>query len=63
MRIGFSPRKGKLSLFVTFNAADLTSQFPDLGKYKIGKGCIYITKLADVNMGELEKLIRTVWTA
>ncbi len=61
LRIGFSPRKGKISLYVTFDAAKLTKQFPDLGKYKIGKGCIYINKLADVNLGQLEKLIETAW--
>ena len=63
LQVGFSPRKGKISLYVTFDAADLTSQFPSLGKYKIGKGCIYINKLADVNMNELERLIRTAYRA
>lgn len=61
LQIGFSPRKGKLSLYVTFDAMQLTSQFPGLGKYKIGKGCIYINKLADIDMGELEKLVRVAW--
>src|SRR5690606_20895631 len=55
--IGFSPRKGKLTLYVTFEADKLTAKFPDLGKYKTGKGCIYITRLTDVDVGELEKLI------
>jgi hypothetical protein len=32
MQVGFSPRKGKISLYVTFDAEKLTSQFPDLGK-------------------------------
>ena len=63
LQVGFSPRKGKISLYVTFDAADLTSQFPELGKYKIAKGCIYITKLADIDMAELEKLIRTAYEA
>lgn len=63
LRVGFSPRKGKISLYVTFDAANLTPQFPELGTYKIAKGCIYITKLADVNMTELETLIRTAYEA
>lgn len=63
LQVGFSPRKGKISLYVTFDAADLTSQFSELGKYKIAKGCIYITKLADVNIGELENLIRAAYEA
>lgn len=61
LQVGFSPRKGKLSLYVTFDAQKLTSMFPNLGKYSTGKGCIYINKLADVNMDELEKLIKTAW--
>ncbi len=56
-QIGFSPRKGKISLYVTFDAAGLTSEFPELGTYKISKGCIYIKRLADVDMSELKKLI------
>ncbi len=57
MKIGFSPRVGKISLYVTFNAATLTGSFPSLGKYKIAKGCIYIRRLSDVNYDELRKLI------
>lgn len=56
-QIGFSPRKGKISLYVTFDAAGLTSEFPELGTYKISKGCIYFKRLADVDIGELRKLI------
>lgn len=62
-QVGFSPRKGKMTLYVTFDAQKLTSMFPSLGKYTIGKGCIYITKLADVDMNELEKLVKTAWDA
>lgn len=61
--IGFSPRKGKLALYVTFEAAELTAQFPDLGKHTVAKGCIYVKKLADVNVRELEKLIRRGYEA
>lgn len=57
MKIGFSPRKRKISLYLTFDAAKLTSKFPDLGKYKISKGCIYINKLSDINLKVLEDLI------
>lgn len=61
LQAGFSPRKGKLSLYVTFDAFKLTRKFPNLGKYKLGKGCIYINKLADVDMDELEKLVKFAW--
>lgn len=36
-QIGFSPRKGKISLYVTFDADELTSKFPNLGKYSTAK--------------------------
>lgn len=61
MRIGFSPRKGKLSLYVTYDASHYTQMLDTLGKYKIGKGCIYINKLADVDVPELEKLIQRAY--
>lgn len=57
-RIGFAPGTGKFSLYLTFDAAELTSQVKDLGKYKIGKGCVYINKLADIDLAKLRELIR-----
>lgn len=61
LQVGFSPRKGKISLYVTFDAQSLTKRFPSLGTYKIGKGCIYIKKLSDVSLSELERLVKTAW--
>lgn len=61
--IGFSPRKGKLALYVTFDAAELVGRFPDLGAVTIAKGCIYIKRLADVDEGELEKLVQSAYEA
>jgi hypothetical protein len=58
-RAGFSPRKGKITLYVTFDANKLTSQFPNLGTFKTGKGCIYINKLSDIDQEVLKKLIQT----
>ena len=61
-RLGFSPRKAQLVLYVLTGymgenkgEADLLSR---LGKHKIGKSCLYINKLADVDMAALEKLLR-----
>ncbi len=61
LEVGFSPRKGKISLYVTFDARELTSRFPTLGKYTVGKGCIYINKLADVDEHILRKLIELAY--
>jgi hypothetical protein len=55
--IGFSPRKAEFSLYVTVpdNDKNLLGQ---LGKYKMGKACIYFKKLSDLNLDALEKLSR-----
>lgn len=56
--IGFAPGSSKFSLYLTFDAAQLTSNVKDLGKFKMGKGCIYINKLADVDVEKLKYLIK-----
>lgn len=61
MRIGFSPRKGKLSLYLTVVAEKYKKQLDDMGKYKTGKGCIYINKLSDVDTSKLKELIATTY--
>lgn len=61
LKIGLSPRKGKISLYVTFDAEALTSQFPNLGTYTTGKGCIYIKRLSDVDQNELTQLVRKAY--
>lgn len=61
--IGFAPGTGKFSLYLTFDAAELTAKVESLGKYKIGKGCIYINKLADVDLDKLNELVRIAFEA
>lgn len=61
--IGFAPGTGKFSLYLTFDAAELTSKIKDLGKFKIGKGCIYINKLADVDLDKLKELVKIAYEA
>lgn len=54
--VAFSPRKDALTLYLAnFDRRDeLLQQF---GKHKTGKGCIYVKKLADVNIGILQEMI------
>lgn len=62
LRIGFSPRKGKMSLYLTNEAENYLPQLEKLGgKYSIGKGCIYIRKLSDVDEGKLRELIQQAY--
>jgi hypothetical protein len=54
---GFSPRKGSLSLYVLAGFKGQEELLAKLGKHKIGKGCLYIKKLDDVDINVLERLI------
>jgi hypothetical protein len=57
-RIGFSPRKAELVLYVLDGNADQSALLGRLGKHKTGKGCLYIKKLADVDAEVLEEILR-----
>jgi hypothetical protein len=57
LRIGFSPRKANLSLYLTVNARMHAAALKKLGKHKTGVGCIYINKLADIDMKVLKEMI------
>jgi hypothetical protein len=54
--IGFSPRGSALVLYVLCSD-DAETHLAKLGKYKRGKGCLYINKLADVDLNVLGQLI------
>ena len=56
--VGFSPRKAAISLYVYTGAKEHEQLLDGLGKYKMGKACIYIKKLSDINQDALRKLIR-----
>ncbi len=57
--VGFSPRKTALSLYVYTGCSGQEVLLKDLGKYKMGKGCIYAKKLADINQEILKKIIKS----
>lgn len=55
--VGFASRKGEISLYGLIDAVDGQGLLARLGKYKAGKGCLYIKTLADVDPKILEKLV------
>jgi hypothetical protein len=55
---GFSPRKDKLSLYITSGFDQFPELMAKLGKYKTGKSCLYIKKLDDIDVPTLQKLIK-----
>ncbi len=56
--IGFSPRKAAISLYVYTGAKEHEYLLEGLGKYKMGKACIYVKKLSDINQEVLKKLVK-----
>ena len=55
---GFSPRKARLSLYVGNKFDGAEALYAGLGKFKRSVACLYINKLADVDMAVLEAIIR-----
>lgn len=56
---GFSPRKSALSIYIMPGYQDYSEMLGRLGKHKKGKACLYINKLADVDLEVLEEIITT----
>lgn len=57
---GFSPRKSALTVYVMpgYRFGDMQEKLNRLGKHKLGKSCLYINKLDDVDMDVLEEIVR-----
>jgi hypothetical protein len=64
-RAGFSPRKAAMTLYLMGHYLDRQPEadalLAKLGKYKNGKSCLYVNKLADVDLDVLEKLVVLSW--
>ncbi|MGB4758729.1 MAG: DUF1801 domain-containing protein [Candidatus Saccharimonadales bacterium] len=58
MLTGFSPRKANLTLYIMPGFDKYQDLLKDLGKHKTSVGCLYISKLADVDVKVLEKLVQ-----
>ena len=55
---GFSPRKASLVVYVMPGYGDFGDILDRLGKHRLGKSCLYINKMADIDAAVLEELIR-----
>lgn len=60
-RMGFSPRKANLVLYVIGDFKECGPLLKKLGKHKTGKSCLYINKLSDVDGGVLRDLAQASW--
>ncbi len=54
--LGFSPRKAAFSLYIYSDTEKSKSIVSGLGKFKMAKACIYVNKLADINIPVLKEL-------
>lgn len=57
MRIGFAPRKTNMLVHFGNNMGAHAASLERLGKYKAGMGCLYINKLADIDLNVLQEMI------
>lgn len=55
--VGFSPRKAAISLYVYVGTKEQDNMLKDLGTFKMGKACIYVKKLVDINIDVLKKMM------
>ena len=56
--VGFSPRKPSLVLYLMVAFPGKNELLAKLGKHTTGKSCLYIRRLADVDLPTLEKLVK-----
>jgi hypothetical protein len=56
--VGFSPRKAAISLYVYTATKEHEKLIKGLGKFTMGKGCIYVKKLSDIDPEVLKKLMK-----
>jgi hypothetical protein len=61
-RIGYSPRSANLVLYVG-GFPEYDDLLAKLGKHKRSKACLYLNKLADVDMDVLEEIVRRTFAA
>ena len=56
--VGFSPRKAAISLYVFTGAPEHEYLLKDLGKFKMGKACIYVKRLSDIDVESLKRMMK-----
>ena len=55
--IGLSPRKQNLTLYLMLGFGGFDAELKKLGSHSTGKGCLYIKRLADIDLAVLKKMI------
>ena len=60
-RVGFSPRKANLVLYIMSGFKERDALLKKLGKHKTSKACLYLNKLSDIDEAVLRDLIKGSW--
>ncbi|NLT27070.1 MAG: DUF1801 domain-containing protein [Microbacteriaceae bacterium] len=60
-RIGFSPRKAALTVYLADGTEHYAEQLARLGKHRTSVACLYINKLADIDLDVLREIIELAW--
>jgi len=55
---GFAPRKGDISIYLSCDLEARADLLAQLGRHKIGKACLYVRRLDEIDMAVLEQLVR-----
>lgn len=57
-KTGFAARKGKTSLYLFLHGGALDSLLARLGRHRAAVGCVYVSRLSDIDLGVLEETVR-----
>jgi hypothetical protein len=60
-RVGFSPRKANLAIYLHAKSERHAELLNALGKHRTGVSCLYVNRLKDVDLATLELLVRDSW--
>ncbi len=56
--LAFAPRQAKLSLYIDQDLPDRKALLAKLGRHKAAVGCVYVNKLADIDLSVLEEILQ-----
>ena len=55
---GFAARKNEIAIYLVAEGTDQPKLLGQLGKHKMGKSCLYVKRLSEIDIGVLEKLVK-----
>jgi hypothetical protein len=61
--VGFSSRKSDISIYGVTGSDEAKALLETLGKHKMGKGCLYVNRMADIDVKVLQKLVKLAFRA